>query len=93
MDFRKILWITPIAFFSIVIVHATGSVCHHCEDIREYNAKFHQNFEYYEDYLKSQSGEKKGTIAENEPKNTKILGDETTSDTDQAQRKHAKNLL
>ena len=27
-------------------------VCHHCEEIREYNAKYHENFEYYDDYLK-----------------------------------------
>lgn len=32
---------------------ADEPVCHHCEDIREYNAKYHENFEYYDDYLKA----------------------------------------
>ncbi|HEV8051721.1 MAG TPA: hypothetical protein VGP47_04435 [Parachlamydiaceae bacterium] len=32
---------------------AEEPVCHHCEDIREYNAEHHQNFEYYDQYLKS----------------------------------------
>lgn len=27
-------------------------VCHHCEEIRLYNAEHHKNYEYYEDYLK-----------------------------------------
>lgn len=34
-------------------------ICHHCEDIREYNAKHHENFEYYDDYLKVHPEEKK----------------------------------
>lgn len=28
-------------------------VCHHCEEIREYNAKYHENFEYYDEYVKT----------------------------------------
>lgn len=28
-------------------------VCHRCEEIREYNAKYHENFEYYDEYLKN----------------------------------------
>lgn len=34
-------------------VYADGPVCHHCEEIRLYNKEHHQNFEYYDDYLKS----------------------------------------
>lgn len=37
---------------------AEEPVCHHCEDIREYNAANHQNFEYYDDYLKSSNPHK-----------------------------------
>lgn len=34
--------------------YADEPVCHRCEEIREYNKTHHQNFEYYEDYLKSE---------------------------------------
>jgi hypothetical protein len=32
-------------------------VCHRCEEIREYNAKYHENFEYYDDYVKKDDKE------------------------------------
>lgn len=43
-----LLGLTAAAF-----LHAEEPVCHHCEEIREYNAAHHQNYEYYEDYLKT----------------------------------------
>lgn len=57
---------------------AEEPVCHHCEDIREYNAKYHENFEYYGDYLKTKDGK---TTAGNEAKKT-IRVDSGQSSTD-----------
>lgn len=95
MYFRNFLSVVATVICSTVIVysHAEGAVCHHCEDIREYNAKYHQNYEYYDDYLKSQSGEKKGPVAENGAENTKKTSVAPASNADQMQRKHAKSLL
>lgn len=45
--------LTGTGLFSL---SAEEPVCHHCEDIREYNAKYHENFEYYDDYLKTKDG-------------------------------------
>lgn len=50
MDLALIVVFTALTFS----LKAGEPVCHHCEEIREYNAKHHENFEYYEDYLKSQ---------------------------------------
>lgn len=43
-------------------IFAEEPVCHHCEDIREYNAANHQNFEYYDEYLKSNNPRKDDTF-------------------------------
>lgn len=94
-------------FLSFVVVAVCNSVnvysetiepvCHHCEEIREYNAKYHQNFEYYDDYLKSQTNEKKGPVSENEPRNTNSTNNGAKSSTDKTQQnaksKNAKSLL
>lgn len=40
-----------------VSLNAEEPVCHHCEEIREYNAKYHKNYEYYDDYLKAEKNE------------------------------------
>ena len=41
--------------------YAEEPLCHHCEDIREYNAANHQNFEYYDEYVKSKNPRKDET--------------------------------
>jgi hypothetical protein len=43
------LTIFALGLTSIVQLQA---VCKMCEEIREYNAEHHKNYEYYEDYLK-----------------------------------------
>lgn len=39
---------------SAAMSYGEEPVCHHCEEIREYNAKYHENFEYYDDYRKKE---------------------------------------
>lgn len=41
-----------LTVFSFANAVAEEKVCHRCEQIREYNKDHHQNYEYYEDYLK-----------------------------------------
>jgi hypothetical protein len=43
-------------------------ICHHCEEIREYNAEHHQNFEYFDDYLKGSQSESDESSAYRDPK-------------------------
>jgi hypothetical protein len=52
-DFMKngLMIFMGMAIFSL---NADEPVCHRCEEIREYNAKYHVNYEYYEDYLKAE---------------------------------------
>lgn len=38
-------------------------VCHHCEEIRLYNAAHHKNYEYFEDYKGEDEG-KANPVAE-----------------------------
>lgn len=45
---------TFAALMAIPALQAEDGICHRCEVIRE-NNKSHQNFEYYDDYLKSQN--------------------------------------
>lgn len=47
-----LFWGVSFSFF----LNAQEKVCQRCEEIREYNAKHHKNYEYYEDYLKENSG-------------------------------------
>lgn len=42
---------------AVFTLNAEEPVCHHCEEIREYNAKYHHNYEYYEDYLKAEKNQ------------------------------------
>lgn len=60
MDSLKTIRVLSAAFFvaTAFASYAEEPVCHHCEEIREYNAKYHENYEYYEDYLSSQKGGK-----------------------------------
>lgn len=43
-----------LSISSTLNLFADEAVCPRCEEIREYNAAHHQNYEYYEDYLKGQ---------------------------------------
>lgn len=45
-----ILSLSGITAFS---VSSEEAICHRCEEIREYNAEHHQNFEYYDEYLRA----------------------------------------
>jgi len=38
---------------SVFTLQADEPICHHCEEIREYNAAHHENYEYYDQYLKA----------------------------------------
>jgi len=42
-----------LCVLSVFFSWAEDPVCHHCEEIREYNAAHHENYEYYDQYLKS----------------------------------------
>jgi len=54
-----------LGILSISFLNADeGSGCHHCDEIRLYNAKHHHNYEYYEDYLKSEGAENKSADAQ-----------------------------
>lgn len=45
-----------------------GDICHHCEEIRLWNAEHHKNYEYFDDYLEDEDdGSTIKTTAE-EPK-------------------------
>lgn len=48
-----LLSLSGISLFSL---NGQEAVCHRCEEIREYNAENHQNFDYYDDYLKANNG-------------------------------------
>ena len=52
-----------------------GPVCHHCEEIRLYNAEHHHNYEYYEDYLKSEGAAHKTAEAQPIKKNSSSPND------------------
>jgi hypothetical protein len=45
-------------------ISADAPVCHHCEEIRLYNAEHHKNYEYFEDYLKTEGGDSANSVAE-----------------------------
>lgn len=68
-------------------LQASGGVCFHCEEIREYNKTHHKNYEYYEDYLKDQQNAPKENAPQGQsPKssdtsNTSDNPDNTVSDT------------
>lgn len=47
--------IIMISFAGASFLHSGDGICHRCEEIREYNKTHHQNYEYYEDYLREQS--------------------------------------
>ena len=66
------------SFSSILVLTAFSlssaePVCHRCEEIREYNAEHHENFEYYDDYKKLEKNEKQVGIknSDNHVKNNK----------------------
>lgn len=48
------LSVAAFSTMTIISLNSNEPVCHRCEEIREYNAEHHQNFDYYDDYLKSQ---------------------------------------
>lgn len=54
--------LTPLAACAAVLsfqtISAQEAVCHRCEEVREYNAEHHKNFEYFEDYVKSDDFDK-----------------------------------
>jgi hypothetical protein len=54
-----------------------GPVCHHCEEIRLYNAKHHHNYEYYEDYLKSEGAANKTADVQPVKKNNPLPTENT----------------
>jgi hypothetical protein len=45
--------LTIAALASASTLSAKDKVCHHCEEIREYNAAHHHDYEYFDDYAKS----------------------------------------
>jgi hypothetical protein len=60
-SFKKAsLVIFSVAGLTTFTAHGDEPVCHRCEEIREYNAKHHENFEYYDEYVKTheESGQK-----------------------------------
>ena len=59
---------TAFSMQAIFAINSAESVCHRCEEIREYNAEHHENFEYYDDYLTSKN-EKPTAKAQSEIKN------------------------
>ena len=46
------------AIVSVQTVSSNEAVCHRCEEVREYNAAHHKNYEYFEDYAKSDDFDK-----------------------------------
>lgn len=62
LSLKKIpfLALVPLSFTTLFL-DGEEPVCHRCEEIREYNAKYHQNFEYYDDYQKTQEGKTQST--------------------------------
>ena len=55
---KKLSLVTlSLSILATLSLNGDETVCHRCEEIREYNAEHHQNFEYYDDYLKTQHGE------------------------------------
>ena len=56
-----------LSAISMRLLYSEEPVCHRCEEIREYNAEHHHNFEYYDEFLTAE-GEKKQETA-NSPKN------------------------
>lgn len=48
-----------LSVLTTFMLNAESSGCVKCDEIRLYNAEHHENFEYYEDYLKGQKPEKR----------------------------------
>jgi len=68
---KQFIFALSMAFFCLAAVdllQAKEQVCLHCEEIREYNAKHHENFEYYETYLESLNAKKDEEVADQNQK-------------------------
>ena len=51
-------FISSVLVLTAFSLSSAEPVCHRCEEIREYNAEHHENFEYYDDYVKLEKNEK-----------------------------------
>jgi hypothetical protein len=49
--------LTLATAIAVPALYAEDGICHRCEVIREQNKTSHHNYEYYEDYLKSEGKE------------------------------------
>ncbi len=50
---------TALYFTACMSAPVRAGDCPLCESVRENNALYHKNFEYYDDYLKSEAKDKK----------------------------------
>lgn len=55
------LVVFSLSAISTFSVYGDEPVCHRCEEIREYNAEHHHNFEYYDEYLKTEGKSQEAT--------------------------------
>lgn len=64
---QKTAWLS-IVTLSFGVTLLAEPVCERCEEIREYNALHHKNYDYYEDYLMTLNTTQNTTSSPETPK-------------------------